>query len=186
MTQATLKSCWRLYTRTLKYFDIQVILYNKVPKFSLWSHHEKSVVIDQSVGYLGGLDLCYGRFDNDNYSIKEPEDSQTTFPGADYNNVRLKDFDVGRNYLKPLVDINKVPRMPWRDIHLRLEGEVIKDLSRNFVQYWSFVKTDYSKSKEARVIGVSNLRKNQEEYKRNNTESPTRNKEVQPASIPIK
>ena len=103
------------------------------------------MVIDQSVGYLGGLDLCYGRFDNDNYSIREPEDNVTTFPGADYNNVRIKDFDIGRNYLKPLVDVNKVPRMPWRDIHLRLEGEVIKDLSRNFVQYWSFVKTDYTK-----------------------------------------
>lgn len=29
----------------------------------LWSHHEKLVVIDQEIGYLGGLDLCYGRWD---------------------------------------------------------------------------------------------------------------------------
>ena len=27
----------------------------------LWAHHEKLVVIDQSVAFVGGIDLCYGR-----------------------------------------------------------------------------------------------------------------------------
>jgi phospholipase D1/2 len=27
----------------------------------LWSHHEKLVIVDQSVAFLGGIDLCYGR-----------------------------------------------------------------------------------------------------------------------------
>lgn len=31
----------------------------------LWSHHEKCVVIDQSVAFLGGIDLCFGRWDDD-------------------------------------------------------------------------------------------------------------------------
>ena len=31
----------------------------------LWSHHEKIVVIDQSVAFMGGIDLCYGRWDDD-------------------------------------------------------------------------------------------------------------------------
>lgn len=30
----------------------------------MWAHHEKIVIIDQSVAYFGGLDLCYGRWDN--------------------------------------------------------------------------------------------------------------------------
>lgn len=30
---------------------------------SKWSHHEKMVVIDQSVGFMGGLDICFGRMD---------------------------------------------------------------------------------------------------------------------------
>jgi phospholipase D1/2 len=30
-----------------------------------WSHHEKIVVIDQSVGFVGGIDLCLGRWDDD-------------------------------------------------------------------------------------------------------------------------
>ncbi|XP_036435168.1 phospholipase D1 [Colossoma macropomum] len=30
----------------------------------LWAHHEKSVVIDQSLAFLGGIDLAYGRWDD--------------------------------------------------------------------------------------------------------------------------
>ncbi|KAH8413621.1 hypothetical protein KR222_002150, partial [Zaprionus bogoriensis] len=30
----------------------------------LWAHHEKIVVIDQSYAFIGGLDLCYGRWDD--------------------------------------------------------------------------------------------------------------------------
>ncbi|CAF2677542.1 unnamed protein product [Rotaria sp. Silwood2] len=31
----------------------------------LWSHHEKMVVIDQKIAFVGGIDLCYGRWDDD-------------------------------------------------------------------------------------------------------------------------
>jgi phospholipase D1/2 len=37
----------------------------------LWSHHEKIVVVDQKVGYLGGLDIGYGRFDNKKHSLSD-------------------------------------------------------------------------------------------------------------------
>lgn len=30
----------------------------------LWSHHEKLVVIDQKLAFVGGIDLCFGRWDN--------------------------------------------------------------------------------------------------------------------------
>lgn len=30
----------------------------------LWAHHEKIVVIDQSVAFVGGIDLAYGRWDD--------------------------------------------------------------------------------------------------------------------------
>ncbi|OTF74092.1 phospholipase D1-like protein [Euroglyphus maynei] len=30
----------------------------------LWSHHEKLVIIDQQVAFVGGIDLCFGRWDN--------------------------------------------------------------------------------------------------------------------------
>ncbi|CAF1211187.1 unnamed protein product, partial [Adineta ricciae] len=30
-----------------------------------WSHHEKMVVIDQKIAFVGGIDLCYGRWDDE-------------------------------------------------------------------------------------------------------------------------
>ncbi|XP_031836301.1 phospholipase D isoform X2 [Nomia melanderi] len=35
----------------------------------LWAHHEKIVVIDQSIAFLGGIDLCYGRWDNNKHRL---------------------------------------------------------------------------------------------------------------------
>uniref|UniRef100_A0A4W3J0T4 Phospholipase n=1 Tax=Callorhinchus milii TaxID=7868 RepID=A0A4W3J0T4_CALMI len=39
----------------------------------LWAHHEKLVVIDQSVAFLGGIDLAYGRFDDHEYRLTDLE-----------------------------------------------------------------------------------------------------------------
>jgi phospholipase D1/2 len=33
----------------------------------LYSHHEKTVVIDQQVAFIGGIDLCWGRWDTDQH-----------------------------------------------------------------------------------------------------------------------
>lgn len=33
----------------------------------LWSHHEKLVVIDQTIAFMGGIDLCYGRWDDESH-----------------------------------------------------------------------------------------------------------------------
>jgi phospholipase D1/2 len=35
----------------------------------MWSHHEKLVIIDQIIGYVGGLDLCWGRWDTHAHPI---------------------------------------------------------------------------------------------------------------------
>lgn len=37
----------------------------------LWAHHEKIVVVDQTYGYLGGIDLCYGRWDDYNHRLTD-------------------------------------------------------------------------------------------------------------------
>jgi phospholipase D1/2 len=29
-----------------------------------WAHHEKLVVVDQTYSFVGGIDLCYGRYDD--------------------------------------------------------------------------------------------------------------------------
>ncbi|RNA10079.1 phospholipase D2 isoform X1 [Brachionus plicatilis] len=51
----------------------------------MWAHHEKLVMIDQSVAYFGGIDLCFGRWDNhlhkltDMGSVLPNQESQRNF-----------------------------------------------------------------------------------------------------------
>lgn len=35
-----------------------------------FAHHQKSIIIDNEIGYLGGIDLAYGRRDNNLYRLK--------------------------------------------------------------------------------------------------------------------
>ena len=35
----------------------------------LWAHHEKIVVIDQTLAFVGGIDLCFGRWDNARHEL---------------------------------------------------------------------------------------------------------------------
>uniref|UniRef100_A0A8D3CEE1 Phospholipase n=1 Tax=Scophthalmus maximus TaxID=52904 RepID=A0A8D3CEE1_SCOMX len=37
----------------------------------LWAHHEKMVAIDQTVAFVGGLDLAFGRWDDSNYRLTD-------------------------------------------------------------------------------------------------------------------
>uniref|UniRef100_A0A671K9L6 Phospholipase n=1 Tax=Sinocyclocheilus anshuiensis TaxID=1608454 RepID=A0A671K9L6_9TELE len=42
----------------------------------LWAHHEKMVAIDQSVAFVGGLDLAFGRWDDSDYRLSDVEPTQ--------------------------------------------------------------------------------------------------------------
>lgn len=39
--------------------------------FVYWTHHEKVVVVDQQVGYVGGIDICLGRYDDHDHNLFE-------------------------------------------------------------------------------------------------------------------
>ncbi|XP_064418319.1 phospholipase D1 [Latimeria chalumnae] len=63
----------------------------------LWAHHEKLVVIDQSVAFVGGLDLAYGRWDDNEHRLTDVGSVKRTLPtptveGND-NTVNLEDED---------------------------------------------------------------------------------------------
>jgi len=52
-----------------------------------WAHHEKLCLIDGQIAFMGGLDLCYGRWDTNHHSIADahPGDvNEIVFPGQDY------------------------------------------------------------------------------------------------------
>ena len=105
----------------------------------LWSHHEKLVVIDQQIGYVGGLDLCWGRYDFHEHPIIEMPNPEKKyyFPFIDYSNARICDFDNVDNYLKESVSRSENIRMPWHDVHTRLIGPVVGDIARHFVERWN-------------------------------------------------
>jgi len=86
-----------------------------------WSHHEKVVVVDNHRGCIGGLDICFGRWDTQNHPLADahPTDfSRTLFPGQDYNNARAMDFQNVGNYVSGTVSVLETPRMPWQDVRL--------------------------------------------------------------------
>mmetsp|Transcript_18608 Transcript_18608/g.56169 ORF Transcript_18608/g.56169 Transcript_18608/m.56169 type:complete len:842 (-) Transcript_18608:570-3095(-) len=103
----------------------------------IFTHHQKTIILDESPGegsphppharvvasYLGGLDLCNGRYDTGTHSIfrtlhtlHSDDLHQPCIPGAD--------IKFGG------------PRQPWHDIHCRLEGPVAWDVLLNFEQRW--------------------------------------------------
>ncbi|KAH7921001.1 phospholipase D/nuclease [Leucogyrophana mollusca] len=108
-----------------------------------WSHHEKVVVVDNHHACIGGLDLCFGRWDTHNHPLADahPTDfSRTLFPGQDYNNARVLDFqDVG-NYVSNAISILETARMPWHDVHMTICGSVVLDICQHFVERWNEVK----------------------------------------------
>ncbi|CAD0046965.1 unnamed protein product [Aureobasidium pullulans] len=60
-----------------------------------YAHHEKLCLVDDHIAFMGGLDLCYGRWDSWQHSIADahPGDlNKTVFPGQDFNNARILDF----------------------------------------------------------------------------------------------
>ncbi|XP_023700617.1 phospholipase D2 isoform X1 [Paramormyrops kingsleyae] len=43
----------------------------------LWAHHEKVVIIDQSVAFVGGIDLAFGRWDDSHYRLTDLSVTET-------------------------------------------------------------------------------------------------------------
>lgn len=116
------------------------------PRFFVhyWSHHEKMVVIDGRVVFMGGLDLCYGRYEAKGYPLSEPIKGKTVFKGQDFSNVRIKDFENVHKWDLCLIDKVNQPRMPWRDIALRLTGDAVKGLKKHFLQFWNFNNVQFA------------------------------------------
>eukprot|EP01113_Clastostelium_recurvatum_P048964 TRINITY_DN8_c1_g1_i6.p1 TRINITY_DN8_c1_g1~~TRINITY_DN8_c1_g1_i6.p1 ORF type:complete len:1235 (+),score=360.26 TRINITY_DN8_c1_g1_i6:102-3806(+) len=114
------------------------------PRFTplMWSNHQKSVIIDQSLAFLGGIDLCYGRYDDEKFSLVDLDESM--YPGLDYGNVCLG-FPCKNDgaYDACLLDRTKQARMPWHDIQVRVDGEAARDASFNFIQRWNHARNDY-------------------------------------------
>ncbi|RZC80705.1 hypothetical protein C5167_043282 [Papaver somniferum] len=104
----------------------------------LWSHHEKLVIIDYRICFIGGLDLCFGRYDN--FEHKVGDFPATIWPGKDYYNPRESQPNSWEDTMTDELERGTCPRMPWHDVHCALWGPPCLDIARHFVLRWNLAK----------------------------------------------
>ena len=167
--------------RTLKklHENIKITRHPKMTTKVLWSHHEKLVIIDQKVAFVGGLDLCWGRYDTNNHPIVEVErdDKTYNYPGSDYINERQVDLHEVEKFYKEQIDRNERPRMAWHDVQTMVEGPMVNDIVRHFVERWNdarFNKRDHG------IVNIdsskSMKKKKSEKFKKINDDDEIKNK----------
>ncbi|OVA05224.1 C2 calcium-dependent membrane targeting [Macleaya cordata] len=95
---------------------------------TLFTHHQKCVILDtQASGnnrkitaFIGGLDLCDGRYDTPEHRLFRDIDSVFA---DDFHNPTFSSRSQG-------------PRQPWHDLHCKVEGPAAYDILTNFEQRW--------------------------------------------------
>ncbi|KAJ1289710.1 hypothetical protein BS78_02G185300 [Paspalum vaginatum] len=113
--------------------DASLTVVQHVETSAEFTHHQKTVTLDAAtpstddrrhvVSFLGGIDLCDGRYDDENHTLFR--DLDTTY---------LHDF-MQNNYKHACLQRGG-PREPWHDVHCRLEGPAAWDVLANFEQRW--------------------------------------------------
>jgi hypothetical protein len=83
--------------------------------------YEKSQSLTfQSIAFVGGLDICHGRWDDYNHVITDPNHCAMTFPGNDYTcpwrSGSLR-FDDKLDAFRDAIDREYAPRQV-RNLHL--------------------------------------------------------------------
>ncbi|XP_052194240.1 phospholipase D zeta 1-like isoform X2 [Diospyros lotus] len=112
-----------------------------------WSHHEKLVIIDYQICFIGGLDLCFGRYDTTKHKVGDCP--PLIWPGKDYYNPRESEPNSWEDTMKDELEREKYPRMPWHDVHCALWGPACRDIARHFVQRWNHAKRNKAPNEQA-------------------------------------
>ncbi|XP_028653976.2 phospholipase D2 isoform X1 [Erpetoichthys calabaricus] len=94
----------------------------------LWAHHEKMVVIDQSVAFLGGIDLAYGRWDNHHYEL-------TDIGNKTSNEQTIKD---------PVAELNS-ESVPNKQLDSTIDLHCLRDNNKLWLgkDYCNFIAKDW-------------------------------------------
>ncbi|KAI9669280.1 MAG: hypothetical protein M1831_000315 [Alyxoria varia] len=110
-----------------------------------WAHHEKFIVIDFNLAFIGGLDLCFGRWDTKQHPLADVSPAgvnNTIFPGQDFNNNRIMDFKGVSDWANNELSKSEYGRMPWHDVAMGVIGPSIYDIAEHFVLRWNHCKRD--------------------------------------------
>ncbi len=176
---------------------------------SYFAHHQKQVVIDGRVAYVGGMDLTYGRLCDEHFDLQADSQGREglnryngcvaqvgampqskcadpdLLSGAidNYKPVAVSEWTVSPTADVPsnaeivaqrihdggwqpkyeaagkvisgtdastlaedeidatTLDASRQPRMPWQDVHCRIDGPAVADLMRNFIDRWNIKAT---------------------------------------------
>ncbi|KNA04243.1 hypothetical protein SOVF_201460 [Spinacia oleracea] len=108
-------------------------LHNKFPTF--FSHHQKTITVDTRVensprnrelmSFIGGVDLCDGRYDTEQHSLFRT--LNTEFHAHDFYQTNIAGASLNKGG----------PREPWHDAHACITGEAAWDVLTNFEQRWT-------------------------------------------------
>ena len=132
--------------------NVQVLIHPQLHPL-LWSHHQKFVVIDDSLACLGGIDMCFNRYEDARYLITDA--NHDNFPGRDYGNCCYFGEANGESW-DDQVERHTLPRMPWHDVHSCVDGEAALDISNNFVLRWNHaIKTTSAGRHKKYIIPAS-------------------------------
>ncbi|GFY99606.1 phospholipase D beta 1 [Actinidia rufa] len=96
---------------------------------TIYTHHQKTVIVDADAGdnrrriiaFLGGLDLCDGRYDTPQHPIFR---TLETLHKDDYHNPTYTGNVAG------------CPREAWHDLHCKIDGPAAYDVLTNFEERW--------------------------------------------------
>ncbi len=191
------------YGDSEKCVHVAVAKSNATKNNKYFSHHQKLVVVDRKIAYVGGIDLAYGRYDDARFDLhadgddrkalnrynpciawtgtlkKDREDivdpdlltgaadsfkipyltkstsddvldkivngaAQVPYGDAPTDAVLANATGMGRRAernvpLYATLNAATQPRMPWQDVHSRIEGPAVSNLLRNFVMRWNVV-----------------------------------------------
>ncbi|XP_052176066.1 phospholipase D alpha 4 [Diospyros lotus] len=108
-------------------------LHHKFP--TVFAHHQKTITVDarlepfssgnrEIMSFLGGLDLCDGRYDTEEHSPFRTLNTESH--SHDFYQTSLAGASLQRGG----------PREPWHDTHACIVGEAAWDVLRNFEQRW--------------------------------------------------
>ncbi|KYQ93432.1 phospholipase D1 [Tieghemostelium lacteum] len=106
-----------------------------------WSHHQKTLIIDQEIAFVGGVDFCFGRYDTWSHHLIDVKSQLWT--GKDYYNPVLGDMGDILSPFEDSIDRMKIPRMPWHDVMVGVNAMAARDVALNFILRWNHHKDDY-------------------------------------------
>ena len=122
------------------YFSNTKVICRKCPRLhhkfpTLFAHHQKTITVDtiapnsdndrEVMSFLGGLDLCDGRYDTEQHSLFHTLIRESHCYDFYQTNIGGASLNKGG------------PRAPWHDAHACVTGEAAWDVLTNFEQRWT-------------------------------------------------